>query len=321
MLPPARTAGSTRILPMPAQTDLFVVPETMDGERLDRALEALVDGYSRSQLQKLVRRGKVRVAGEKVLRSNGFVEAGDEIQVEHEVAPETKHVAAEIDVLHEDDRILVVVKPTGMLTHAADRATGDDLAALLDAKFGPLPTSRGPERPGIVHRLDRETSGVLVVARDEDALHALQDQFRAHTVEKDYVAIVSGHPVGRFQIDAPIGPVPGKPDRQMVDHSDGKDAVTDVNVLESYASHSLLACRIHTGRRHQIRVHLSARGFPVVGDPLYGTKRQVPLPIGETRLALHAHRLLFDHPGTGERLEFESALPADMDEAIADLRG
>ncbi|MEM6673487.1 MAG: RluA family pseudouridine synthase [Planctomycetota bacterium] len=306
---------------MPAQIDRFVVPDTMDGERLDRALEALVDGYSRSQLQKLVRRGRVRVAGKEVHRSNGYVAVGDEIEIEHERVGDLPPVADEVKILTEDESILVVVKPSGMLTHAADRATGTNLASLLDQQYGPLPTSRGEDRPGIVHRLDRETSGVLVIARTEKAMAHLRDQFRAQTVEKDYVAIVSGHPSGRFQIYAPIGPVPGKPDRQMIDHTDGKDAVTDVNVIQTYLSHSLLALRIQTGRRHQIRVHLAERGFPVVGDPMYGTKRQVPLPIGESRLALHSHRIAFEHPATGERVEFESALPEEMESAISELEG
>ncbi|MEM9381518.1 MAG: RluA family pseudouridine synthase [Planctomycetota bacterium] len=304
---------------MPAHTDQFVVPETMDGERLDRALESLVDGYSRSQLQKLVRRGKVRLGGKRVLRSNGYVRSGDAIEVEHEVE-QPAAAPAEVEVLHEDEHVLVVVKPSGMLTHAADRATGQDLAFVMNERFGPLPVSRGEERPGIVHRLDRDTSGLLVLARDEPTMAALQEQFRGQSVEKDYVALVSGKPTGTFRIDAPIGPVPGKEDRQQIDHDDGKDAITDVNAVESFQSHTLVTCRIYTGRRHQIRVHLAARGFPVVGDPLYGTRRQVPLPGDEPRLALHAHRIAFDHPHSGERLTFEAPLPADLAQAVASLR-
>ncbi len=304
---------------MPAPTERFTVPKALTGQRLDKVLEALVDGYSKAQLQKLVRRGHVRLRGKRVVRSNGKVNKGDEITIEHDPVTAVPP-PPEIEILYEDDELLVVVKPTGMLTHGTDRAKGDDLAAVLDVKYGPLPTSRGIERPGIVHRLDRETSGVLVVARDEATLVALQDQFRSRSVEKDYLALVSGHVTESMRIDEPIGPVPGKSDRQQVDHADGRDAVTDIDVLESFEAHTLVSCRIHTGRRHQIRVHLAAHGYPVVGDPLYGTKRQVPLPTGQSLLALHALRLAFDHPRTGERLAFEAPLSTEFDDALRSLR-
>ena len=157
-------------------------------------------------------------------------------------------------------------------------------------------------------------------AESEAVLRALQDQFRAHTVGKRYLALVTGRPAPSFTVDAPLGPVPGKADRQMVDAADGKEAVTEVELVEQFERHALVACTIRTGRRHQIRVHLTARGLPVAGDPLYGTRAHAPLPGGRLRLALHAERLAFDHPGTGERVTFEAPLPRDLSAAVEALR-
>lgn len=304
---------------MSLQRSTYVVPKKLAGQRLDQVLEAMIGDLSKSQLQKLVRRGKVRIAGKVVLRSNGRVQKGTEIQIEREAAKPT------IKILHEDADLLVVVKPSGLLTHAADRKPdSDDLAAQLDRDYGPLPISRGLARPGIVHRLDRETSGVLVVARNEETLEALQDQFRQRSVLKIYHCLASGVPLETdFSMDEPLGPVAGKADRQCVDHADGKDARTDVTVLQSFGSHSLLACTLHTGRRHQIRVHLAARGFPVLEDPLYGSEQQRPLPDGipsAPRLALHAQALAFYHPTSGERLHFETELPVDLQPTEQGLR-
>ena len=307
---------------MPPEFDRIEVPGSLAGQRLDRVLDQLEPDLSRSQLQKLVRRGRVRLNGKRVLRSNGAVPRGAVLEIAREEpgGPQGGGGPAEATVLHEDADLLVVVKPSGWLTHAADRARAADLAAHLEARFGPLPTSRGVDRPGVVHRLDRETSGVLVFARSEAVLRALQDQFRAHTVGKRYLALVTGRPAPSFTVDAPLGPVPGKADRQMVDAADGKEAVTEVELVEQFERHALVACTIRTGRRHQIRVHLTARGLPVAGDPLYGTRAHAPLPGGRLRLALHAERLAFDHPGTGERVAFEAPLPRDLSAAVEALR-
>ncbi|QDV05269.1 Ribosomal large subunit pseudouridine synthase D [Planctomycetes bacterium Poly30] len=304
---------------MPLQRITYVVPKNLSGDRLDVVLEELVKDLSRSQLQKLVRRGKVRVNGKVVARSNGRVPKGTAIEIEREAPAPT------IEVLHQDADILVVVKPAGLLTHGADRRPdSDDLASQLDELFGPLPISRGLERPGIVHRLDRDTSGILVVARHEPALENLQDQFRDRSVLKVYQCLSSGSPLETdFTIEDPLGPVPGKADRQQIDHAHGKDAHTDFQVLQSFGTHALLACRLHTGRRHQIRVHLAARGLPVLGDPLYGSQQQRPLPGGvaaPARLALHAWKLAFRHPGTGERMEFASELPQDLQATVDQLQ-
>lgn len=299
---------------MPRAVHRFVVSKDLGGRRLDEVLSALLPDLTRSRAQKLVRRGDVLVGGKRVVRSNGRVSKGTEIAVEVDVEP------PRVEVLHQDDAVLVVHKPPGLLTHGVDGKDELDLASELDRSHGPLPRSRGDERPGIVHRLDRDTSGVLVVARTEAALQHLQDQFRARSVEKRYLALASGAWKGsEATVDLPIGPVAGKADRQGVDHEHGKEATTIVRLERALGQHSLLECILLTGRRHQIRVHLAERGHPVVGDPLYGTKRQRPLPAGTPllgRLALHAATLGFDHPVTGERLTFTAPLPADIASAV-----
>lgn len=294
----------------------YVVPKSLGGMPLDRVLEGLLGNLSRSQAQRLVRRGQVLVRGKRVVRSNGRLPKGTEISIETE-APKPA-------ILHEDESLLVVVKPAGLLTHGIDGAQQPDLATELNRHYGPLPDSRGDERPGIVHRLDRDTSGILVVARTEAALLHLQDQFRDRTVTKRYLALVSGvlHQES-VTMDLPMGPVPGKADRQQVDHERGKEARTEARSLEALGQHSLLECEIFTGRRHQIRVHLAEQGYPVLADPMYGTKRQILLPDGAPmppRLALHAGMLGFDHPVTLERLEFETPLPADLKATLDALR-
>lgn len=296
----------------------YVVPGALAGERLDRVLESLLDGVSRSQAQKLVRRGDVLVAGKRIVRSNGRVDKGARIVVESEAPP------PELRVLYTDDDLVVVVKPAGALTHATGAGDRIAVAQRLAQMFDDLPTDRGGLRPGVVHRLDRETSGLLVFARNSDALQRLQDQFRARSVTKLYLALVSGVPdQTEFTIELPIGPVRGKADRQGVDPTSGKEARTSVRLVTGFSRHALLECRIHTGRRHQIRVHLAELGLPVLGDPLYGTKRARPLPPAVPavpRLALHASALGFDHPSTGARMEFTEPLPSDLDALAEALR-
>lgn len=302
----------------------FVVPATLAGRRLDHVLDELCVERTRAQLQKLVRRGRVRVDGKKVVRSNVSVAGKAEITLEGD-AETGAPASLELRVVHEDEHLLVVDKPAGMLTYPTARSSAGSVSAELERRFGSLPTPFGEERPGIVHRLDRETSGVLVVGRDEQTMRALQSLFRHKRVAKLYLALVSHvPPTGSVTIDEPMGPVPGKLDRQRVASvGEGKPASTEVECLESFGRHALVACRPQTGRRHQIRVHLAHRGWPVLGDPLYGTRRAVPLPDGAPplrRQALHAHRLSFRHPGTGEDVAFEAALHADLEAVLQHLR-
>ena len=294
------------------------VPGELAGQRFDRALAALVPHLSRSQLTKLVRRGRVKVDGRKVLRSNFNVAKGQRVLVHLEGPLERSGMGAgprgagdaEIAWLHVDDALAVVDKPAGLLTHAAGHARGSSVAELAVERFGALPSVSGPEaRPGIVHRLDRSTSGVLVVARTERALDALRGQFRARSVEKRYLAIVHGAPRDdRFELDRPIAPVAGNRDLHHVDPS-GKSAQTAFEVLERYRGFALVECRPSTGRRHQLRVHLASIGHPVAGDELY-RPRDRSLRVRSLRHhALHAQQLAFDHPASGERRSFTAPLP------------
>ena len=308
---------------MPNEPLRLRVPAALHGKRLDHVLDALVEGASRAQLQKLVRRGRVRVDGKRVARSNIRVQARAELALELDRPRDPVEPASRLRVLHEDAHLLVVDKPAGMLAYPAPRSAAPSVSEELERRFGPLSTALGEERPGIVHRLDKETSGLLVVGRTDLALRHLQEQFRAREVEKTYLALVSHVPPAEpFRIEAPIGPVPGKLDRQRVSPpAEGKDAATGVERVEAFARHALVACRPTTGRRHQIRVHLAHRGFPVVGDPLYGTRRAVPLANAPlARLALHAAQLALRHPDGERPLRFESALPDDIGDALRPLR-
>jgi len=302
----------------------LVVPKALSGARLDRVLDELVEGQTRSQLQKLVRRGRVRIDGKRVVRSNIHVAGRCEIEIELE---ETEDMRPPFQVLHEEASFLIVVKESGVLTHRADRTKDPSLADMLEVRFGPLPRLFGEERPGIVHRLDRETSGLLVIGRSDDAMHALKRAFAERTVKKSYLALV--HNVLRdgdaeMELTDPIGPVPGKADRQQVrPRIGGKSARTLVKEDSAFGQHALFECSPHTGRRHQIRVHLAEQGFPVVKDPLYGTRNRKPLPAGvpePPRLALHAAGLNFPHPETGERVAFQAPLPDDLRHTVDALR-
>jgi len=297
------------------------VPDSLAEKRLDHVLDRLVPDHSRSRLQKLVRRGRVRIDGRRIVRSNVRVPGKAAIEVELESSSEPRSLR----IVHEEASFLVVDKESGTLTHRADRTKDPALADHLEASHGPLSRLAGNERPGIVHRLDRETSGLLVVARSDEAMRALKHAFAARNVEKRYLALVHGVPVEEsFEITDPIGPVPGKADRQQVHPPTGaKSARTGITLVEAFGQHALLCCTPHTGRRHQIRVHLAAHGLPVMKDPLYGTRRQTPLPPhipAPPRLALHAAGLTFPHPGSGEHVAFEADLPEDLRRTVHALR-
>lgn len=283
----------------------------MRGVRFDRALAQLVPDRTRSQLQKLVRRGRVKVNGRRVVRSNFDLSGGEEVLLflEQVDAPTDGPAGAELDVVHVDDDLVVVDKAPGMLVHPTEVLTGGTVSELAVARFGRLPSIPDQNRPGIVHRLDRETSGLLVLARTPDALDALQDQFRSRTVEKHYLALVHGNPrEDAFEVDRPLGPVPGHRDLQRI-AADGRAAFTRFEVVERLRGFALVACHPTTGRRHQLRVHLASVGHPIAGDKLYRPEQdRVPA----SRLphhALHAGELGFRHPRSGAPLRFEAPLP------------
>ena len=290
--------------------------ENVDSPRLDAFVAKAVEELSRERVIGLIEEGRVTVNGKSVRKSTRLFPQ-DRIVVEIPPPIPIDCQAEEIPlvVLYEDDHLLVVNKPRGMLTHPVGRhVTGTLVNALLGhCRF--LSGIGGALRPGIVHRLDRETSGLLVVAKSDEAHQGLCSQFKARTVEKTYLAVVSGelkHPLG--SIELPIGRDLASHGRRKVDLQRGKAARTDYRVVRRVGSLTLLEIRLHTGRTHQIRVHLSYLGHPLVGDRTYGWRGGVPF----AGVALHSHRLAFRHPVTGKRLEFESPLPDDLRELLGE---
>ena len=294
------------------------VPRRLAGVRFDRGLEELLPSRSRAQLQKLVRRGRVKLNGRKVLRSNFALRGGEELIVRLEES-EPAH-RAQLDLLHVHEDWIVVNKPAGMLVHPTRTRAGATVAELAVQRFGPLPSveARGDEatRPGIVHRLDRDTSGVLVLARSEAALEGLRRQFRERTVDKCYTALVYGVPrEPTFRVDKALGAAPGQRDLQrLVDR--GRPATSSFRVVRSWERIALVECRPETGRRHQLRVHLASVGHPVVGDALYRPADSVERWRGMRGHALHARSLAFDCPTEGTRRSFEAPMPARMSAMI-----
>ncbi|MDP8986909.1 MAG: RluA family pseudouridine synthase [Actinomycetota bacterium] len=281
---------------------------------------ALLTGLSRAAVAELVATGAVRLAGRTVTARAVRVGEGDELEVEvgaeqpgATLVPET----LDIDVVHADEHVVVVDKGAGVVVHPGAGNTRGTLVHGLLARYPELATVGQPGRPGVVHRLDKGTSGLLVVARTAPAYESLVAQMAAHTVDRRYAALVWGHPQPpQGMVDAPVGRARRDPTRMAVS-SAGRPARTRYGVRRRFSGPgpaALIECRLETGRTHQIRVHLAAIGHPVVGDSRYGGERR---GVGARRPCLHAERLAFDHPVSGDRVTFESPLPPDLAEVIA----
>jgi 23S rRNA pseudouridine1911/1915/1917 synthase len=308
-------------------------------------LAARLPAFSRATLRRAIDAGHVLVdnaPGKASLR----VRSDNEIVVNQIDVPRDGPApqAIPLDILHEDDAIIVVNKPAGMIVHPAKGHWEGTLASALAHHFGPLSARGGPTRPGIVHRLDRDTSGVIVVAKDNQAHDALAAQFKSRHVEKEYLAIVVGVPDrDRDVIDEPIGDHPTHREKKAIRRQDAtaRPAITEYEVIERFAGYSLVRAWPKTGRTHQIRIHLAHAGFPVLCDRLYGGRARITelelIPrdkIGQDtsqteataanvlleRQALHAHRLAIDHPSTEERMQFEAPLPEDIERNLYALR-
>jgi 23S rRNA pseudouridine1911/1915/1917 synthase len=287
------------------------VPETAAGTRLDRFLADLEDVGTRAAAERLLSGGSVTVDGAARAKSHKL-EGGEEVAYEPPVAEAIVPVELDVPVAYEDDHLLVVDKPAGLVVHpGAGRASG----TLVQALAGRIAGGDDPERPGVVHRLDRDTSGLMVLARTQDAYERLAAMVRARELERTYVALVKGRPRSRSgTIEAPIGRDRFDPLRQSLDSETPRDATTHFELERLFDEHALLRVKLETGRMHQIRVHLAAIGLPVVGDPTYG--------VADDRLErqfLHAAELAFDHPVTGKRLALASPLPADLQRFLDDL--
>jgi 23S rRNA pseudouridine1911/1915/1917 synthase len=302
------------------------VPAALDGERLDRAVALLAD-VSRAVSAALIAGGAVRVDGEAVRAGKSRVAAGSHVTIDTAAIPVASPPRADpsvaFGVVHADPEFVVVDKPAGLVVHPGAGNPGGTLVNGLLARFpdiAALGSGDTEGRPGIVHRLDAGSSGLLVVARTEAARASLLAQFAAHTATRRYVALVWGHPEAVHGIvDAPIGRDPGDPTRMAV-VAGGRPARTEYEVVERLhngVDTALLTCQLETGRTHQIRVHLAAVGHPLVGDSTYGERRST---LGLDRPFLHAAELSFDDPTTGARVSFTSELPADLTALLERLR-
>jgi 23S rRNA pseudouridine1911/1915/1917 synthase len=291
------------------------VPEGAAGSRADRFM-ADASGLSRAYVQRLISEGRLTAAG-RVLRARDPVAAGARLELD--VPPVRDDVvepeAIPLEVVYEDADVLVIDKPAGLVTHPApghEHGTVVNALLAMDAGRGELSTLGGVRRPGIVHRLDRDTSGLLMVARNDAAQVALQAQLKARRVKKTYQALVAGSVAAQVgRIEKPIGRDPHDRMRMAV-VADGKPAITGYRVRERFGAWTLLEVDLVTGRTHQVRVHLASIGHPVAGDPVYarGTSRRGP--VGLERLFLHAWRLEFVSPASGELVRLEAPLPVDL---------
>ena len=289
------------------------VPSDAAGLRLDRFLADLPGVGSRAAAERLLAAGAVLVDGS-TARKSARLGGGEVVELpEEEDAGALEPADVGLTIAYEDDHLLVVDKPAGVVVHpSAGHAEGTLVHGVLEHGAA----GGEEERPGIVHRLDRDTSGLLVVARSPEAHARLKQLVQKHEVEREYLALVRGRPRSRAgRIEAPIGRDRRDPTRQSLDTDRPRNAVTHFELVELFGDYALLRIRLETGRTHQIRVHLAAIGLPVVGDPVYGAPNPA---LG--RQFLHAARLAFTHPFTGERMEVESPLPAELGRYLEGLR-
>jgi 23S rRNA pseudouridine1911/1915/1917 synthase len=282
------------------------VPDAAAGERLDRFLASLPEVGSRAAAERVLTEG-VLVDGQTRAKSHRLT-GGEEVEFDAPEPAEPQLAPEDMDlrIAYEDEHLVVVDKPAGLVVHPAPgHTTGTLVHGLLahDVAGGDV------DRPGIVHRLDRDTSGLMVVARSEEAHRRLQGLVRRHELERHYLALVVGRPRSRRgRIEAPIGRDRREPMRHSLDTDTPRDAITHFEVVELFPHHTLLDVKLETGRTHQIRVHLAAIDLPVAGDSVYGR----PHELGLERQFLHAARLAFEHPFTGARVDVESQLPEDL---------
>jgi len=295
--------------------------DEIDGARLDKALSFSIPEISRSYLQRLIENGMVRVNNENRTSKKYRVRGGDRLQVclpEPEVldaAPEN----LSLNIVFEDEDLLVVDKPKGMVVHPAPgNLSGTLVNGILYHCKGQLSSINGVVRPGIVHRIDKDTSGLLMVAKNDKTHQSLAEQLASHSINRKYLAVVyNNFTEGAGRIDAPIGRDPSNRLRQKVTNLHSKEAITNYRILERFGRYTLIEAKLETGRTHQIRVHMAYKGHPVLGDYVYGPKQN---PFGVDGQLLHAYLLGFVHPGTGCYMEFTSPLPEEFRSVLRILR-
>ncbi|MEX0925630.1 MAG: RluA family pseudouridine synthase [Dehalococcoidia bacterium] len=302
-----------------ARSIAWTAPPDTSPARLDVALANHIPGLSRSAAQRMIREGHVSVNGSVLRRPADNVGPGDQVSADLPGAGQGGVVAhpGQVNVVHEDEHLLVADKPAGIAVHPGAGHIDDTLVNTLLSAYPEMAAVGDPDRPGVVHRLDRDTSGLLVFARTQQAYEALVEMIKARDIRRTYTALVHGKlapPQG--VIDAPIGRDPAQRTRQAIVDS-GKAARTRYRVVRHIGDTSLLEVTLETGRMHQVRVHMAGVGHPVVGDPVYG--RRSPRPGGLTRQFLHASRLAFTHPVTGEPVDVSSPLPPDLQAALDEI--
>jgi 23S rRNA pseudouridine1911/1915/1917 synthase len=308
-------------------TETVTIPAQFDGKRLDHALAALLPQHSRARLQGLVDEGQLTVDGAVIAKASTKVKTGQVISLTIPPAVDAEPAPQKIplNIIYEDADLLVLDKAAGMVVHpAAGNYDGTLVNALLAHCGNSLSGINGVKRPGIVHRLDKDTSGLMVVAKNDRAHNGLATQFAAHTARRTYTAVVHGMPPASGTVHTQIARDTRHRQRQAVVDNGGKEAVTHFTRTAIFAPHaSVVRCELETGRMHQIRVHMMHIGFPLIGDPLYGKKRllkSMPEALRSfPRQALHAAEIRFTHPGDGKKMHFTSALPADLQTLIAGL--
>ena len=301
-------------------TQEFVVEAEQAGERLDRYLTLIYANQSRSFFQKLIKGGNVSVNGKAVTKAGYVLDVSDVVTAS---IPEAQSVAIEaedipLNILYEDADVLIVDKPKGMVVHpSAGHYSGTLVNAIMYHCQGNLSGINGVMRPGIVHRIDRDTTGSLLVCKNDLAHRSIAEQLKVHSITRKYRAIVYGNlKEDEGTIDAPIGRHPVERKKMAINYKNGKEAVTHYRVLERFRNYTYIECQLETGRTHQIRVHLSSLHHPLLGDEVYGPKENPFHLEGQT---LHAMVLGFDHPSTGEYIEFSAPLPEYFEKLLKKL--
>ena len=304
----------------------LTVPEECAGSRIDQAVAELLPDYSRSQLQGWIKAGKLTINGEK-WRPRDKVSGGEQIVLDAELTPVLESIPEEItlDIIAETNSYLVINKPIGLVVHPG---AGNPNGTLMNALLHHEPELRNLPRAGIIHRIDKGTSGLLVIAKTLAAHNHLSQALQEHDIEREYLAIVSGPMTGGGKIDLPLGRHP-RDRKKMAVIDTGKPAVTHYRLIERFAAHTYIRVNLETGRTHQIRVHMAHKGYPIIGDAVYGGRPRLPKQASPELIemlqhfshqALHAHKLTFTCPETGEPRSFEAPIPADFETLLTALR-
>ncbi len=296
----------------------WIVTKEDDGKRIDKFLSAQFDGWSRSLIQTWIKEGNVNV-NNKVVKANHTIAENDEIILkvppQKELGIESEDIA--LDIVYEDSDVIVINKPRGMTVHPAPGNYSGTIVNALLFYCKDLSGINGVLRPGIVHRIDKDTSGLIMIAKNDIAHKSLAEQLREHSVNRTYIALVQGViPHDKGMIDAPIGRDSNDRQKMIVTANHSKQAITHFVVKERFKENTLVECKLETGRTHQIRVHLKYIGYPIVGDKKYNSKKESNI----SGQALHAKTLGFKHPQSGQYIEFDSELPEDMTNLIEQIR-